>query len=289
MINCLKSGKWVWVVILIFTGFACCHNKSTSTIAPSGYRIPCVMGQYQPVPGDILFQDLYCGPLCDAIKAVTEGHEGANFAHVGMVSRVEYGTEVWVIEAVSEGVVETSLEAFLARSCDAKGRPPVFLGRLKPNYRHLIPDALAYAKGFLGMPYDSVYAIDNNSFYCSELIYEAFLLANEGLPLFELEPMTFKDPETGVSFPGWVGHYDTLGIAIPEGEPGLNPGGMSKAQFLDIIYAYGRPEGYSGKIGILQTNTQLYRDNPRQALPAPLNCPKHPYCYYEEDEECPCP
>jgi len=38
-------------------------------------------------PGDLLFQDLDCGPLCDAIEKVTTGYQGANFSHVGIVAR----------------------------------------------------------------------------------------------------------------------------------------------------------------------------------------------------------
>src|SRR5690606_33541630 len=55
---------------------------------------------------------------------------------------------------------------------------------------------------------------------------------------------TFNDPDTGQPFPAWVEYYRDLGIPIPEGEPGLNPGGMSRSPHLDIVYAYGRPAGW---------------------------------------------
>ena len=32
--------------------------------------------------GDLLFQDLDCGPFCDAIEKVTEGYRGAQLSHV---------------------------------------------------------------------------------------------------------------------------------------------------------------------------------------------------------------
>src|SRR5690554_5695872 len=77
---------------------------------------------FELAPGDLLFQDLDCGPPCDAIETVTEGVDGAKFSHLGVISRWARG-EWMVLEAVSAGVVETPLSAFLARSADAEGRP----------------------------------------------------------------------------------------------------------------------------------------------------------------------
>jgi hypothetical protein len=35
--------------------------------------------------GDLLFQSMNCGPLCEAINEVTEGYQGKDFSHLGMV------------------------------------------------------------------------------------------------------------------------------------------------------------------------------------------------------------
>ena len=63
-------------------------------------------------PGDLIFKDSDCGPLCDAIEKVTTGYQGANFSHVGIVAKDEHG-QVIVLEAVSKGVVATDLRTFL--------------------------------------------------------------------------------------------------------------------------------------------------------------------------------
>lgn len=198
---------------------------------------------FTPQPGDLLFQDIDCGPLCDAIETVTQGIDGAHFSHVGIVSRTD-GPEPLVIEAVSAGVIETPLSEFLARSKDATGNPKVLVGRLDAAHRPLIPEALRVASSFLNVPYDDVYAIDNSSLYCSELMYEAFRQANGNRPVFALHPMTFKDPQTGEFFPPWVEYYASLGVAVPEGEPGLNPGSISREPAVQVVHAYGRPEGW---------------------------------------------
>ncbi|HIJ65474.1 MAG TPA: hypothetical protein HPP77_05925 [Candidatus Hydrogenedentes bacterium] len=196
--------------------------------------------------GDLLFQDLDGSPLCDAIEKVTHGFRGADVSHVGLVSRVAEDETV-IIEAVSEGVRETSLDEFLGRSRDGAGRPKVFVGRLRPRYRRLAPEAAAAARSLLGRPYDSAFAINNDSFYCSELVYESFRQANGAVPFFPLAPMTFIDPDIGHTFPAWLDYYAKLDAPIPEGEPGINPGGLSCSPRIRIIHAYGNPSGWRGE------------------------------------------
>ncbi len=188
--------------------------------------------------GDILFQDLDCGPFCDAIEKVTTGYNNSNLSHVGMVVTSESGHNV-VIEANGDGVIITPIDTFLNRQLDLQGNPKVIQARLKPQYRNLIPSAIAESKALLGKSYDEVFDINNDSYYCSELIYWAFKNANEGTPLFELKPMTFVDPGTGKTFDIWVDYYANLGLVIPEGQPGLNPGGMSTSPFIEIIDLFG--------------------------------------------------
>jgi len=192
-------------------------------------------------PGDLLFQDSDCGPLCDAIEQVTTGYGGATFSHMGIAATDTIGNFV-VIEAISSGVKITPLKRFLSRSLDARRRPKVVVGRLKESYRRLIPSALKEAMALKGKPYDKVFAIGNDSYYCSELIYEIFMRANNNEPVFELQPMTFKSPGTANTFPEWQEYFSELGVPVPEGQPGINPGGISRSQAVDIIHEYDTPD-----------------------------------------------
>jgi hypothetical protein len=191
-------------------------------------------------PGDLLFQDLDGGPLCDAIEKVTIGYQGMNFSHVGIVAKDNNGNFI-VIEAVSAGVEVTPLQTFLERSFDARHRPKVIIGRLKEPYRRLIPYVLKEARALKGKPYDRVFSIDNEAYYCSELIYEIFLRVNSNNPVFKLQPMTFKEPDAREFHPAWESYFAELGAPIPEGQPGINPGGISRSPVLTIVYAYGTP------------------------------------------------
>lgn len=179
---------------------------------------------------DLLFQDLDCGPLCDAIEQVTQSYGGHHFSHIGLV--VIEGDSVFVIEALGAAVQKTPLEHFLARSPHQ-----VLLGRLKPAFAGIISDVLAFAAKQIGVPYDEAFLYANGKYYCSELIYDAFKEANHQKAFFELQPMTFKQPHRKTFFPVWVAYYNKLKMSIPEGALGINPGGISRSPKLDM-YKY---------------------------------------------------
>ncbi|MHC4396070.1 MAG: YiiX/YebB-like N1pC/P60 family cysteine hydrolase [Planctomycetota bacterium] len=194
---------------------------------------------FVPEEGDLLFQDLDCGPLCDAIEKVTTGFGGADFSHVGIVAK-DTDSNFVVIEAVQNGVQATPLQRYLERNLNARGKPKVVAGRLKRPYRHLVAGAIKEAFALEARAYDKAFVISNDTYYCSELIYEIFLRANDNEPVFRLQPMTFKDPDTGAVLAVWQEYFSELGICVPEGKNGINPGGISRSPVLTIVHTYDR-------------------------------------------------
>lgn len=178
--------------------------------------------------GDLLFQNLDCGGLCDAIESVTEGCNGQKFSHIGLVFL--RNDSVYIIEAIGENVHLTPLANFIARSNN-----PVVQARVKVQYQKLIPAAIQFSLQQQGKPYDEPFLYNNGKYYCSELIYDAFAFANNSKPFFQLEPMTFKQPGSKEFFPVWVTYYQNLKMEIPEGKPGINPGGISRSAKIDIL------------------------------------------------------
>jgi len=187
--------------------------------------------------GDLLFQDLDSDSISEAIESVTGGEKHLSFSHVGILDINSHG-DTLVLEAISKGVCYTSLDSFLMRSRNAKGYPKVEAGRLKPEFSALTDQALKFGKSLIGKAYDNIYVMGDSTYYCSELIYELFAATQDSLEVFQLNPMTFKDAETGDFLPFWIEYYKKLGVDIPEGKPGLNPNGMSLSPTINMVYSY---------------------------------------------------
>jgi Permuted papain-like amidase enzyme, YaeF/YiiX, C92 family len=185
------------------------------------------------IEGDILFQNLDCGPLCDAIEQVTDGYNHRKFSHCGLVTKDNDSLKI--LEAIGSSVTLTPLHKFLLRSNDTASLQNIIVGRAKPQYQQIVGNAVAFAKGQIGVGYDDEFLMNNNKWYCSELMYEAFKKANNNVDFFSLAPMTFKDPNTNQFSPAWVAYYKNLNAPIPQGQLGINPGGMSTCNKIDIL------------------------------------------------------
>lgn len=175
--------------------------------------------------GDLIFQEWNCGSGCEAIAGVTQSIYGRRFTHCGLFYRDSLGS-LRVVEAVGRGVVSTELQDFLLRSSEwARGR--VLVGRTHENPA-TIRSVISFALQQKGLPYDAAFEIGNGKWYCSELIDAAYASATAvGLSYFGLTPMTFRDSRAQATLPYWQHYFDSLGIPVPEGKPGINPGSMS--------------------------------------------------------------
>jgi len=234
-----------WIILLSLFCIACGNNVTKEN------------SDFQLKVGDILFQDLDSSPLCDAIELVTPGYKNGNFSHVGIIieggipfctnsdSRFEekyfynLNEDFKVLEALPGGVQITSIDSFLNRSYDINKNPKVIVGRLKLKYQYTLKDAIPFLKSKIGIGYDEVFLLNNEKYYCSELIYEAF----EKDSIFRLQPMTFLHPETKDTLSIWKEYYSNLRVEIPQNKLGINPGIMSLSDKIEIVHFYGMPDG----------------------------------------------
>lgn len=189
--------------------------------------------------GDLFFQDLDGSSLSDAIEEVTSEEKIMSFSHVGIAIQKE-NKGLMVLEAIGEAVQLTDLDSFLMRSLNVNRKPKIRVARLKAQYQNRIKSALAYGQSLIGLPYDHIYLMSDSSYYCSELIYEIFKHSGDCSELFSLNPMTFKDAETGDFHPVWIEYYKNLAVEIPEGQPGCNPNGMSESKRIDWVFDYSK-------------------------------------------------
>jgi hypothetical protein len=103
---------------------------------------------------------------------------------------------------------------------------------------------MAYGLQQRDIPYDRRYLTDEAALYCSELIVDMFKAANDDVAFFEESPMSFRDTETGELHEYWIRYYDYFGMEVPDGEPGSNPGDISKDSRLDVYDVVGDITGY---------------------------------------------
>ncbi|MCL3779475.1 hypothetical protein EMN47_03640 [Prolixibacteraceae bacterium JC049] len=194
----MKRFKWISSLVVLFSSLNSAAQVTTNQLQK----------------GDILFIGT-SGKLSKAIDKVTQTNQSTNFTHMGIVVSTELG--IWVLHADPKlGVVKEDLTEFANNN-------KVAVYRLKENKQNVIENALNDFSKYLGHPYNSTYIIEDKGYYCSELIYELFATDS----IFQLQPMTFKNPQTGKFNKTWIKHYQKLGIEIPEGKPGCNPNEMA--------------------------------------------------------------
>lgn len=181
--------------------------------------------------GDLLFRESAESSLSKAIDAVTQTDKATHFSHMGLVEIV--GDSIFVLHADTEGgSCKISLREFIYPPSDSIPQERTVIAyRLKPDYQKAIPNAITKAKSMLGKPYNFSYVMNDRSYYCSGFVYRAFSKDS----IFKLNPMTFKDPDTGKFNPSWIAFYKELGMDVPEGQLGCNPNGMAASEKLMVI------------------------------------------------------
>ena len=161
---------------------------------------------------DLLF---HVTPQANAITDVTPGM----IDHVAIVLNGDS-----VIEAVGRGVVVTPIDSL-------RRQPGYYLiGRVKGVHRTA---SAAHARAYLGRPYDYLYLPDNEAIYCSELVQFSFV-DKRGERLFVPIPMSFHD-DTGQITDYWRRFYQERGMDVPEGQPGTNPGELSRRRQIRLV------------------------------------------------------
>jgi hypothetical protein len=128
--------------------------------------------------GDLIFHES-TSRQSEMVRALTK----SRWTHVGVVFK-EQG-ETFVFEAVSP-VKRTPLQSFAARGRDGH----YVIKRLRDAENKLTPERIAKLRqvgsSWLGRPYDLRFRWDDQSLYCSELVYKLFE-RGAGIRLGELE------------------------------------------------------------------------------------------------------
>lgn len=177
--------------------------------------------------GDLLFVTAGRSGLSAAIDDATGRQGTPGFDHVALVASAPQGWEV--LHADEKGSRRQSLSAF-RQDAQAKQRQ-IVVYRLRAPQQAAINDAVATARTMLGKPYNTSYVLNEDSYYCSDFIERAFRRHH----VFALQPMNFRNPQTGEISAHWVELYRGMGLDVPQGLPGTNPNDMAAATVLQRV------------------------------------------------------
>ena len=194
--------------------------------------------QFQLNEGDLLFQNTGTDEIDNAIKDVTATAIAKNYSHVGIA--MQENNQWFVVEAIpKKGVRKTPLNEFLARNKNKDNKSQTTVARLTNYYAPYISKAIQYGLERVNTPYDEIFLWDDNSYYCSELVYKMFSSQNlpkDSVP-FLTHPMTFND-KSGKPMSSWVKYYKERNHVIPEGIEGTNPNLMASSPHLTFVHDY---------------------------------------------------
>lgn len=175
--------------------------------------------------GDLIFIGNSEGNLSKAITDVTKNSKTASYSHVALIEKE--GKEFFVLHSAPQnGSERIPLQNFLKE--ERKNSKLIDVYRINPKYKPNFNNAIRQAKSMLGKPYNFTYVLSDTAYYCSDFVYKAF----EKDSIFEMNPMTFKNPGEEEFNPIWVEFYQKLNMEIPEGKPGCNPNGMAASEKL---------------------------------------------------------
>lgn len=170
--------------------------------------------------GDLLF----CVAESDNnITDVTTGLEGKRIDHVA-IFHCENG-QGFALEAIHKGVCLSPIDSFMAR------RQNIIVAQLKDTIG--VAHSVKRALQFIGTPYDFNFMPSDSAMYCSELVQKCYK-TTKGELVFTPIPMSFHD-KTGAITPYWKDYYGRQGLKVPEGEPGSNPGDLSRSNKIIIL------------------------------------------------------
>lgn len=203
----MKKTLFLWLTLLL------------SAVCVSAQRLEGI-GLGSLCEGDLLFCAQEKG---NNITDVTQGVGGMKIDHVAIFHR--QGGRTFALEAIHSGVGLTPTDSFMAR------REVVLAARLRDTLG--VARSVERALRFVGRPYDFNFMPDDSAFYCSELVQKCYR-DSRGELVFKPIPMSFHD-QSGRITPYWHDYYARQGLQVPEGEPGSNPGDLSRSAAICIL------------------------------------------------------
>lgn len=176
--------------------------------------------------GDLVFQANGQSEMSEAIAVSTTLGDTLDFVHVGIISVIADSIPYVIEASPSAGVRMIKFKDFIHDGMT------YVVKRLNTPFDWAKTHMRAMK--YMGKPYDWAYLPDNDSIYCSELVYLSFVDENEK-PVFSTKPMNFRD-KNGEMPTFWINLYSGLGLSVPEGVEGTNPNDMANdSRLMEVL------------------------------------------------------
>ena len=178
-------------------------------------------GDYQYQTGDVVFQSTN-GEQSEAVRKAT----GSKYTHCGIVFE-EGGT--WKVLEASQPVKVTPVEVFRKRSLPGTYQ----VRRLKDA---LAPEALETGRAWgakqVGLNYDPKFRWDDETLYCSELVWKIYKKAGVELcATRRFRDYALESPEVKAVIKERYGSVDKM----PQDEPVVSPGDLADSPLLVVV------------------------------------------------------
>ena len=122
--------------------------------------------------GDVIFREpITTSQLSEAINEVTQTQKVTNYTHMG-ICFIENDSVKVIHSDADLGVVIQSLQVFLQPEDSTTYFADVY--RINQLESAQASKAISNAKALVGQPYNTTYVFEDEGYYCSELVYEAF-------------------------------------------------------------------------------------------------------------------
>lgn len=202
-----------------------CTTKNTNSLAKSSTTI---LSLENIQNGDLILVGAQTEELSGAISRTTKISDETNFDHIGLIEKTN--DSIFVLHAAPMGGSQREeIHHFYTSQTEKKNNIVIY--RLKDQYQHSIPNAISVAKTMLGKPYNWLYILNEDELYCSDFIERAFRKDE----IFDLIPMNFKNPKTGIIDDFWINFYRKKRQDVPQDKPGTNPNQLASSAKLTRI------------------------------------------------------
>lgn len=144
------------------------------------------------------------------------------YSHMGMI--VNKKNQIWVLEAI-QPVKYTPLQQWINRGTNAQYVLKRYHKALTQNQKNKLVNE---AEKYLGKPYDIYFEWDDQSIYCSEIVWKAYdkALGIQLAPLQKLKQFNLSDPQVKALM------KQRYGNQVPLNETVIAPKAIYDSQYL---------------------------------------------------------